>query len=394
MEERGSVAVGQPDGGAVQRAGTLRAGIVGTGFIGRVHARSARLAGGTVAGVAASTPQRAVAAAEELSVARAFGSAEELIADDDIDVVHVCTPNHLHLPLTLAALRAGKHVVCEKPLALTAADAEALVRAAEEAGRIATVPFAYRYYPMVREARARVRSGATGDVRLIHGGYLQDWLLGAADDNWRVETDLGGASRAFADIGSHWCDLVEFVTGQRITALTARLAIAHASRPRSTARSFERDAGDGAARPVETEDIATVLFETDRGASGSVVVSQVSAGRKNHLWFELGGLAEALGFDQERPETLWVGTRAGALAVPRDAGILAEEAAAYVTLPGGHPQGFHDCFEAFVRDTYRAIAGGDPDGLPTLRDGLRAVRLTEAVLESSRSRGWVEVPAA
>jgi predicted dehydrogenase len=267
------------------------------------------------------------------------------------------------------------------------------VRASEDAGRVATVPFAYRYYPMVREARGRVRSGATGDVRLIHGGYLQDWLLGATDDNWRVEAELGGASRAFADIGSHWCDLIEFVTGQRIATLTARVAIAHATRPRSSARSFERDADAGADRPVETEDIATVLFETDHGASGSVVVSQVSAGRKNHLWFELSGLSEALGFDQEQPETLWVGTRAGALAVPRDAGTVGLEAAPYVTLPGGHPQGFHDCFEAFVRDTYRAIAGEAPDGLPTLRDGLRAVQLTEAVLESSRTRGWVEVPA-
>src|SRR5258705_1830877 len=164
MEERGSLAIGQPDG-AAQGAGTLRAGIIGTGFIGRAHARSARLAGGLVAGVAASSPERAVAAAEELSVQRAFASAQELIADDDIDVVHVCTPNHLHVPLTLAALQAGKHVVCEKPLALSAADAAALARAAAEAGRVASGPVAYRYYPMVREARARVRSGTTREGR-------------------------------------------------------------------------------------------------------------------------------------------------------------------------------------------------------------------------------------
>jgi predicted dehydrogenase len=394
MEERGSLALGEAKDVAAPAARVLRAGIIGTGFIGRVHARSALLAGARVAGVAASTPERAAAARDELAAARAYAGAEELIASDDIDVVHVCTPNHLHLPLTLAALEAGKHVVCEKPLALASGDAELLVRAARDAGRIATVPFAYRYYPMVREARARVRAGATGDVRLIHGTYLQDWLLGGEDDNWRVEPELGGASRAFADIGSHWCDLVEFVSGQRIAALTARVAIAHAVRPRSAAHSFERGPAPGEDRPVETEDIATVLFETDGGASGSLVVSQVSAGRKNRLSFEVSGLDEALGFDQEQPETLWVGTRNGATAVPRDAGTVGPEAAAYVTLPGGHPQGFHDCFEAFVRDTYRAIADGTaPDGLPRLEDGLRAVRLTEAVLESSRTRTWVEVPA-
>jgi predicted dehydrogenase len=368
-----------------------RAGIIGAGFIGRVHARSARLAGGVVAGAAGSSPDRADGSRAELGAEHGYATAEGLIAADDIDVVHICTPNHLHLPLARAALEAGKHVVCEKPVALDAAGAAELVELASTVGLVATVPFVYRYYPTAREARARVRSGALGDLHLLHGGYLQDWLLDASDDNWRVDADLGGASRAFADIGSHWCDLVEFVSGERIAAVAARTAIAHPQRARSGARSFSRADG-GETRPVETEDIAVVMFETGSGLVGSTVISQVSAGRKNQLWFELGGADAAVSFDQESPETLWVGRRTHTERVPRDLATLAPEAAKYVTVPGGHPQGYQDCFEAFVAETYAAIGGERPaDGLPTLDDGLRAARITEAVLSSAESRAWVDV---
>ena len=198
------------------------AAIAGTGFIGRVHARSVRLAGAELAGVAASTPECARVAAAELGADRAFDSAEEMVRDPDIDVVHICTPNHLHLPLAEAALAAGKHVICEKPLALDAAGAQRLVDAATDSGLHAAVPFVYRYYPTVREARERVGSGQTGALRLVHGTYLQDWLLRPDDDNWRVDEQLGGASRAFADIGSHWCDLAEFVSGHRIARVCPR----------------------------------------------------------------------------------------------------------------------------------------------------------------------------
>jgi predicted dehydrogenase len=344
-----------------------------------------------IAGAAASSPDRSERAREELGAERGYASGEEVIAAGDIDVVHICTPNHLHLPLARAALAAGKHVVCEKPLSFDSAGAAELVELAASTGLVATVPFVYRYYPTVREARARVRAGALGDLHLLHGGYLQDWLLEAADDNWRVDADLGGPSRAFADIGSHCCDLIEFVSGERIVALAARTAVSHPERARSGARSFSRADG-GETRPVDTEDIAVVMFETVSGLVGSTVISQVSAGRKNHLWFEIGGTEAAVYFDQEQPETLWVGRRAHTERVPRDFETLAPEAAAYVTLPGGHPQGYQDCFDAFVGETYAAIAGEAPaDGLPTLDDGLRAVRITEAVLTSARSRDWVEV---
>jgi predicted dehydrogenase len=343
--------------------------------------------------VVASSPERSEAAAKELGAERAYASADELIASDDVDVVHVCTPNHLHLSIALAGLAGGKHVVCEKPVALDAAGAMELYEAAEaRPDTVVTVPLVYRYYPTVREARERLRDD---DVRLISGGYLQDWLLSADDDNWRVDAKLGGASRAFADIGSHWADLVEFVSGHRIASLVARTLIAHPERRhQARRRSFEHGSGKGEARAVTTEDAALVMFETDRGALGSVVVSQVSAGRKNHLWFEISTATEGLAFDQENPETLWMGRRDRTEVIPRDFTTLAADAARYVTLPAGHPQGYHDCFEAFVRETYEAIrAGAAADGLPGPADGLRSMRITEAVLESARERRWVEVPS-
>jgi len=364
-------------------------GIVGTGFVGRLHARAARLAGVRIAGVAASSAERAAAARVELGAEREYATAEELAASEEIDVVHICTPNHLHVPLARAAIEAGKHVICEKPVAFDSAEAAELAASAERAGVLVTVPFVYRYYPTVRELRARL--GAAPPARLLSGGYLQDWLLGAEDYNWRVDPELGGASRAFADIGSHWCDLVEFASGQRLTSLVARTTIAHETRRGSGAASFER-AGAGEERPVQTEDVAALLFETDAGATGTLLVSQISAGRKNRLWVEIVAAEESFAFDQERPDTLEVLRRAATESIPRDFDTLAPEATPYVTLPGGHPQGYQDCFDAFVRESYAAFAGDPvPDGLPGLEDGARAVRITEAVLESSRRGEWVEV---
>jgi len=371
----------------------LRVGIVGTGFVGRIHARSARLAGARLTAVAASTPARGAAARAELGAERDFAGGEELIASAEVDVVHVCTPNHLHVPLALAAIAAGKHVVCEKPVALDSAGAAELAAAAERAGVLVAVPFVYRYYPTVRELRQRAHA-TERPALLFSGGYLQDWLLAAEDYNWRVDAALGGASRAFADIGSHWCDLVEFVSGQRIVSLVARTAIAHPTRSGSGAASFERGGARGEERAVGTEDVAALLFETDAGATGSVMVSQVSAGRKNRLWFEITAGEETFAFDQEHPDALTVLRRRGAEAIPRDFDTLSPAAAAYVTLPGGHPQGYHDCFDAFVAESYAAFASGEaPEGLPGLGDGVRAVAITEAVLESSRRGAWVEVAA-
>ncbi|WP_081686303.1 Gfo/Idh/MocA family protein [Candidatus Solirubrobacter pratensis] len=373
----------------------VRIAIAGAGFIGAVHARSARLAGGRLVGVAASSPGRSERAAAALGAERAFGSADELVASPDVDIVHICTPNHLHRPLAEAALAAGKHVICEKPLAIDATGAQALVDAAEDAGRQTAVPFVYRYYPTVREARERVRGGESGPVRIIHGNYLQDWLLRPEDDNWRVDAQLGGASRAFADIGSHWCDLAEFVTGHRITRVCARMLTAMPERARAASRAaFERGGEAGETREVGTEDAAVVQFETDGGAIGTTVISQISAGRKNQLFLEISAAEESLAFNQEEPESLWRGRREAAIVIKRDAEALSEPAARYAFLPAGHPQGYADCFDAFVAEAYAAVAAGEaPEGLPVFADGLRSARITEAVLSSARDERWIDVLA-
>jgi predicted dehydrogenase len=349
----------------------MRSGIIGTGFIGGVHAYAVRAAGGVLAHVAGESPEHAAAAARRLGAEHACASVEELINADDVNVVHVCTPNALHVPQAEAAIRAGKHVICEKPLATDPADARRLVEAAADAGLVAAVPFVYRFYPSVREARARIGAGDAGPLWLLHGSYLQDWLAGSDAINWRVDPKLGGASRAFGDIGVHWCDLMEFTTGHRITRLIARMATAYPARI--------------------TEDGAVVLFDTDRGASGSVVVSQVSLGRKNRLWFEFDGPSASYAFDQELPDSLWVGGKRGNQVVPRGPDTFSGPAAGYARLPAGHPQGYQDSFTAFVADVYAAIGGHKPDGLPVFADGLRAAVLTAAVVESAADETWVEV---
>jgi predicted dehydrogenase len=369
--------------------------IAGTGFIGAVHARSARLAGARLVGVAASSPESARRAAAALGADRAFDDALALVDVPEVDVIHICTPNHLHVPLAEAALAAGKHVICEKPIALDGDSAQGLSDAATAAGKVGGVPFVYRYYPTVREARERIRTGASGPIRLLHGSYLQDWLLRPEDDNWRVDADLGGASRAFADIGSHWCDLAEFVSGHRITRLHARTFTALPERLSSEAHAAFQAAGElGKPKQVTTEDAVTLQFETDGGAIGSAVISQISAGRKNRLFLELDGSEEALAFNQEEPESLWLGRREAATLLKRDPGSLSAAAAPYATVPAGHPQGYHDCFDAFVAETYAAVVDGvTPDGMPTLADGLRAARLTDAVLLSAREERWVDLTA-
>lgn len=370
----------------------LRIAIAGAGFAGRLHAHAAHMAGATIVGVSASTPERAEAAAETLGAERGFATSEELVASPDVDVVHICTPNNVHAELAAAAIAAGKHVVCEKPLAVDAGQARALVEAAAAAGVVATVPFVYRFYPVVREIRQRLSRGGSGPVHLIHGTYLQDWLLTPEDDNWRVDATLGGPSRTFADIGSHWCDLMEFMSRQRITRLVARTLIVHPERASDPHRqAFEAATAGAERRAVTTEDAAVMSFETDAGAIGTMVVSQVSAGRKNRLWIELDG-SESFTFDQEHPDTGWIGRTEGMGELVRDPARLSPEAARFATVPAGHPQGYQDCFDAFVADTYAAIAGAEPDGLPRFEDGLRAATIIDAVLASSASGGWVEVP--
>jgi predicted dehydrogenase len=290
--------------------------------------------------------------------------------------VHICTPNTTHADFAARAIKAGKHVVCEKPLATSAAEAEELAQAARRHGVIGAVPFVYRYHPMVREARARIAAGDLGRLLTLNCSYLQDWLLEVSDTDWRVDESLGGPSRAFADIGSHLCDLIEFVTGERIARLTARTRTVHSTRN---------------SRPVNTEDVAALLIETTSGAIGTALISQVAPGRKNALVLELSGASESMRFEQEQPEHLWVGRRDESRIVVRDPSTASPASARLSRVPAGHPMGYQDAFNAFMADVYGAIRGEKPDGLPTFDDGARAARLTEAVLRSAESGDWVEV---
>ena len=346
-----------------------RSAIIGTGMVGSVHAHAVHRAGGQLVAVSASTPHSSDGSARRLGAARA-ATATEIFAADDVDVVHICTPNNLHFEQAAAALAAGKHVICEKPLATNLADATALVEAAANAGTVAAVSFIYRFYAMVREARCRM---ADADVWLVHGGYLQDHMAKADPTGWRSDPAQSGVSMTFADIGSHWCDLMEFVTGHRIRAVFAIEGTA----PR---------------RGLRQDDGAVVAFRTDRGAVGSVVVSQSSPGRKNQLSFSFDGRDIAVQFDQEHPDQLIIGGLQLNSVLLRDADALDRRSARYSLLPPGHPQGYQDCFDLFVADVYEAVRTGvAPEGLPLFADGLRAATIHAAVAASVSRGAWTDV---
>jgi predicted dehydrogenase len=370
----------------------LRAAVIGTGFIGAVHVRSARLAGAEIVGVAASTPERSAQAANALGVPRGFASGIDAARDQNVDVVHICTPNAFHVEVAKAALESGKHVICEKPLATSLEDARMLTELARSKGLVGTVPFINRYHPMTREARARVQSDETGKLYLIQGSYLQDWLMQAGDTNWRVDAGAGGKSRAFADIGSHLCDLIEWITGERFTSLIATLGRPIAERSAAASRvAFQASGEVKETKPVDTEDLACLILRTDRGTLASLTVSQVSAGRKNRLWFELDGARQSVMFDLESPEQLWIGRREGTTLLVRDPSEGSPEQKRLAWLPAGHAQGWGDCFEAFVRDSYAAMRGESRAGLPTFEDGARSMSIVDAVLRSSASNQWTTI---
>jgi len=345
----------------------------------RVHRTAARDAGGELRAVATRSASGGRQAAEQLGAGRAESDAAALLAADDIDVVHICTPNATHADLALRALGAGKHVICEKPLATSVADAKRLADLAASRGLVAAVPFVYRYHPMVREARARVTRGDLGALLTLDCAYLQDWMLLSTDDDWRVRSASGGASRAFADIGSHLCDLIEFVIGERIRSLSAR-----------SRRVFAERAGQA----VDTEDIVAILIETESGALGALLISQMAAGRKNALTLELHGSRQSLRFEQERPEELWIGMRDESRLLLRDPATAEPDSARLQRVPSGHAMGYQDAFNGFIADVYAAIDGEHPVGLPTFEDGYRSALLTEAVLASAAGGGrWTEVAA-
>jgi predicted dehydrogenase len=372
----------------------LRAGVVGTGFIGTVHVEALRRLGVEVVGVVGSSPERARGKA----LAPVVDSYEQLLADDRVDVVHLTTPNHLHHPQVKQALEAGKHVACEKPLAVTSADSAELLELAQRSGLVHCTNFNIRFYPQVQQARALVGNGTLGTVWNVHGGYLQDWLLLPTDWNWRLEPAKGGELRAVGDIGSHWLDLVQFVTGMRVESLLADLATTIPVRQRPAREIETFAAAEDVERedaPMTTEDLAHILLRFQDGSRGSLVVSQVSAGRKNALRFEVDGSRSSLAWDSERNEELWLGHRGKPNELLlRDPSLFDSEARARTSLPAGHAEGFADTFKELYRAVYAAVAAGGPPGrpdYPTFADGHWENVLCDAVALSNRERRWVEV---
>jgi len=379
----------------------LKIGVIGIGFIGAAHVEALRrIPGIEVVAIAHSSDAKAKAKGEELGVDRAFGDHRQLLEIKEIDAVHVCTPNHLHYPQTKDALAAGKHVVCEKPLAVTVKEAQELVKLADSSGLVTAVHFNIRFYPLMAHIRAMIAGGELGEIYAVHGSYLQDWLFYDTDYNWRLEPEYSGESRAIADIGSHWMDLIEYLTGGKIGEVCADFATFHKIRKKPL-KPLETFAGEMLKPeeykdiPIGTEDYATVMLRFAGGTRGVFTVSQVSAGRKNRLCFEIDGSKRSVAWESELPNQMWVGRRDGPNEMLlRDPSLVHETSRELIGFPGGHNEGFPDTSKQLFKQFYTAVRAGAPSKdprYPTFRHGLRELQLCDAILQSSKKRAWLQV---
>ena len=385
----------------MSKDGKLKIGVVGLGFIGPAHIEGIRRQGVEVRGIAEFTPELAREKASELNIPVAYTSYEAMLADPEIDVVHVCSPNFLHFPQAKLALQAGKHVVCEKPLTITSAQAKELVELAREKKLVNAINFNLRFYPVNFEARHLVKQNDFGNIFIVQGSYLQDWLLYPTDWNWRLDSDQGGTLRAVADIGSHWIDLVMFVTGLKVEEVFADLKTFYpirkkpVSRVETFANKNQSKAVEYEDKPIKTEDYASILFHFSNGARGVLSVSQVSAGRKNRLWYEIDGSESAVSWDSEHHNDLWLGHRNRLNeSLIKDPSLMSDEAKAVDSYPGGHAEGFPDTFKQLQKKVYAYILKQDfsvkPD-FPTFMDGYVSLLIEEAILKSSQTGTWVKV---
>jgi predicted dehydrogenase len=371
--------------------------VVGAGFIGPIHVEALRRLGLSVVGVLASSPAKSRKAAEELKLPKFYTSYDELLGDANVQAVHVTTPNRFHYEQCRNALAAGKHVVCEKPLAMNSMETAALVELARHSPTISAVNYNIRFYPLCVEARQRIADGDLGEIYQVTGSYEQDWLLYDTDFNWRVRREDGGASRAVADIGTHWLDLVTWITGLEIARVCADLRTFLPIRkcPHTAVESFQGKTNDRTnteSVPIDTEDYGAALLHFRGGARGYFGVSQMAAGRKNCLRFEIAGAKGALAWDSERPNELWRGHRDRPNELlTRDPALLHPSARHWAGTPGGHNEGFADTFKQLFRAVYETIEGGMEAAYPTFADGHREALLCEAIVKSHNEERWVEL---
>ena len=377
----------------------IKAGVIGVGFIGVAHVEALRRIGVDVVGVVGSSPDRARAKAEAANLPTVYDSVEALVSDPDIDVIHVASPNHVHADQVRAVLAAGKHVVCEKPLALSSDDTSDLLERATASGLVNAVCFNIRFYANCHQARSMVMAGEIGDPRFITGSYLQDWLLMDTDWNWRLVPEQAGGLRAVADIGSHWLDLAQFISGKKVTSVMADLHtfVTVRRHPEGPVETFATEAGDHELieERMESDDAASIMLEFEDGARGLVAVSQVSAGRKNSVSIEVDGSDSAVSWFSETPDHLWVGHRGRPNEIlQRDPALASAEAARVIGYPGGHVEGYPDTFRALFTEVYEDVARGGPSAdptYPTFADGHDVLLVTEAVARSSQDKRWTTV---
>jgi predicted dehydrogenase len=378
---------------------TIGAAVIGTGFIGTVHVQALRRLGVAVRGVLGSSPERGAARAADIGAPRAYATLDELLADASVDVVHVTSPNHAHFPQVKAILAAGKHVICEKPLAMTSEQSAEMVRIAKASGKVCAVCYNIRFYPLNQQARGMVAAGDLGDIRFVSGHYHQDWLAKPTDWNWRLEADQGGALRSVGDIGTHWVDLTSFITGLKASAVLAELAtfLPERQKPMGPVETFTASAGKTETRKIDTDDAAMILIRYPNGARGVMSTSQINVGRKNTLTWDIAGSKASAAWMSETPDHLWIGHRDGPNQIlQRDFGLMNALGTAAASLPPGHVEGFADSFFAFFRAVYRDVAAGGRQAGSTwasFEDGHYEMLFCDAVLASARDGRWVEIPA-
>lgn len=382
----------------------IKVGIIGAGFIGPAHIESLRRLGFVeVVALATSREETARSKAKALSIPKAYGDYQDLIKDEEVEVVQITSPNYLHFPQAKAALEAGKHAVCDKPLTINSRESKILVELAREKGVVNAVTFNHRFYPLVQQSRAMVQQGSLGFLYLIQGGFHQDWLLYDTDYNWRVESDKGGAVRAIGDIGTHWLDTIQFVTGLKVEAVFADLGtfMPIRKKPKAAVETFagkELKSPDYEEIPIDTEDCGIVLLRfVGVNTKGVMTVSQISAGKKCRLFYEVFGATAALSWDSEKPNQLWIGYRDKPNEIlAKDPALMDPSAKKFARYPGGHGEGFPDSHTQCNRTVYEYIRkekhkkGIAPD-FPTFQTAHEEQLLCEAILESHRRKEWIEV---